>query len=153
MWFSKRNCRDSQAAMLSKGAKRSWILILTLPRTGPAILEKIQLVWDYFLLEIKGYYWYSHQSEPLHRVGMKVKRETWTFPHTLRHAVGNPRKCSGAPTAVCTFPVKAPQVLSSVLILDYEFHESRGQVYPAESPPNHTSLAGMCLISELRIWK
>lgn len=44
--------RRSQRA--EERSQKSWILVLVLLRTGFAILDKIQLVWDYFLMVIKG---------------------------------------------------------------------------------------------------
>lgn len=48
--------------------------------SGPAILDEIQLVCDYFLVAGKVQHF---QSESLQRVGMKVKHKTWTFPDSL----------------------------------------------------------------------
>lgn len=47
--------------------------------SGSAILDKIQLVWDSFLMAVKVHY----QSPWLHRAGTKVKHDTRAFPKSL----------------------------------------------------------------------
>lgn len=43
-----------KGSMLKKEAKDSWMLVLALLKTGSAVLEKIQFLWDYILKVIKG---------------------------------------------------------------------------------------------------